>query len=151
MNTLAEVIARIAVSENTGWDSTLVRNYVEKELRHMEKSLDDVEAPLMEVPAPMTAHPSLEYVAGVIRSAATSSSTILIPVENRSVGFVDGGAPEPTSNLMFDRRKCAAPMPYVGEPDEVLVYVWSVWFDSYGRHVACDTEIQKATRPQPKN
>lgn len=48
-------------------------------------------------------------------------------------------APAP---LLLRANRWAGPVPFVGDPLEQRAwYVWLVWRDSYGRHVAGDSEL----------
>lgn len=118
------------------------QDHDERTIEAAETSLADITSLL--VPMPNTAHPSLAPYADAVRSIA--NPLVRLP-KVRMSGFADmSDEPYPTAILPettnLTRKKCAALAPFVGDPRwQQGHYVWAVWVDDAGRHVAADAEL----------
>jgi hypothetical protein len=103
-----------------------------------EASIESAD-PHLAVPGPNTAHPAIAGAADCVRSF--NRHTVALPLMRRA-GMVEPDEQFPAATfsdnkILVTRRKAFGPAPYVGEP---FLYVWPVWMDDFGRHIAGDTE-----------
>lgn len=98
-----------------------------------------------DLPMPNTAHPALAQYAEMVRGVDRAEYAVRLPVVRRITATFDP-QPFPTdaalAALTLQRRKAAAPAPFVGDPRrDMACYTWRVWTDDYGRHITTDAEL----------
>jgi len=116
--------------------------YEDRVVRELEESLDLFSKRYRLVFDPNTEHPAFSHAAGFVRDY--NRDHVIISMSQREPGWLTCGDPQPEvlapyDRLVLIRKKYVAPAPYVGE--RRARYVWSVWLDDKGRHVAGDSEL----------
>lgn len=92
-------------------------------------------------PMPNQAHPALAGAARFVRDLGEQDRRhhIVLPIMRKPT-FAQPDetfptAPLSTDRIILERRRCAAPAPYVGPP---AIYAWDVWMDPHGRSISTE-------------
>lgn len=92
---------------------------------------------------PNTCHPSLTHAMDYVRELNKDHVFVAMvkPLRNLKEEVYPEMA-EAFHKVLLTRKTCVGLAPFVGDPRmNEARYVWSVWVDDYGRHVAGEAEL----------
>lgn len=119
--------------------------YEDKVISESELSLLETPALHDGAPLPNTAHPALTHAQDFVREFNQNHVRIYM-IRRAPAHLMDEMSTypieRPRETAILTRSKACAGAPFVGDPLlNFAVYVWSIWTDDLGRHIAGNSQL----------